>query len=284
MLLCPSIKLRSDKRCMWESSLRGNSRIIGASERDATDPAALKRSARRASKKTESIPADGHSTSVKGSTLQQQRKDSIPTGTADEWIDNAEFRSALSLLRANVISLCLRVGIPPSGLWPQEALLLNMDVLRQHAVEKINTDESLQGAVGIESFTAPSKCVFVDEDEENLTRQISSIGTTATTLASGGITSSDANKSQPAKAFEFNPIQHQLTYRYRTHRLNQLMVDLSARQHDRATEVADDDLEIIQHSNEWQKDGHIHIPIAQISQNVKQGDPKDCDWDLVDEV
>lgn len=45
---------------------------------------------------------------------------------------NPEFPKALMLLRADVVSLCLKVGLHPSKLWPSEAMLLNLKLLEEH--------------------------------------------------------------------------------------------------------------------------------------------------------
>ena len=56
----------------------------------------------------------------------------------DEWIDNPSFLMALSLFRANVITLCLRCDIEGSALWPHEAILLNLGVLHSKCIQEVN--------------------------------------------------------------------------------------------------------------------------------------------------
>lgn len=66
------------------------------------------------------------------------RKDDNDGNMNDEWIPNPSFPMALSLFRANVISLCLRSGIEGSSLWPHEAILLNLDLLHSKCLGEGN--------------------------------------------------------------------------------------------------------------------------------------------------
>ena len=52
------------------------------------------------------------------------------------WIANSSFSSAMALLRANVITLCLRTGIMPEKLYPSEAILLNLHVLHRFCIDQ----------------------------------------------------------------------------------------------------------------------------------------------------
>lgn len=45
---------------------------------------------------------------------------------AEGWVLNTVFLEALALLRADVVCLCLKVGVPLPSLWPAECLLLNL--------------------------------------------------------------------------------------------------------------------------------------------------------------
>lgn len=45
-------------------------------------------------------------------------------------IPNPSFPDAVLLLRANILSLCLRLGVPRNDLWPPQALLLNLHELQ----------------------------------------------------------------------------------------------------------------------------------------------------------
>ena len=50
---------------------------------------------------------------------------------------NNSFQSALSLLQANVLALCLKAGISPTDMWPPLAMLPNICVLRHYCYEKL---------------------------------------------------------------------------------------------------------------------------------------------------
>ena len=45
---------------------------------------------------------------------------------------NDTFEQALTLLRADVVFLCLQSALPAAMLWPSEAILLNLDLLQRH--------------------------------------------------------------------------------------------------------------------------------------------------------
>jgi hypothetical protein len=45
---------------------------------------------------------------------------------------NPEFRLAVSLLGADAVYLCLQIGIPPSSLFPEAAVLLNLHVMYRY--------------------------------------------------------------------------------------------------------------------------------------------------------
>lgn len=49
---------------------------------------------------------------------------------------NKTFPLALSLLRANIVALCLRAGMRPSTLYPPQALLLNLSLLHSYCLEQ----------------------------------------------------------------------------------------------------------------------------------------------------
>lgn len=52
------------------------------------------------------------------------------------WSPNVEFASGLTLLQANVIHMCLALGVTPDSLWPPQALLLNLRVLNEFCLSK----------------------------------------------------------------------------------------------------------------------------------------------------
>lgn len=53
---------------------------------------------------------------------------------------NKSYQSALSLLQADVLILCLKCGLPPETLWPAPAILLNLHVLHDFCVKKAKND------------------------------------------------------------------------------------------------------------------------------------------------
>jgi hypothetical protein len=59
----------------------------------------------------------------------------------DYWNDNTsnddQFSIALQLLQNNVVSLCVRAGVPVDRLWPAEAILLNLHALWEHCQTNI---------------------------------------------------------------------------------------------------------------------------------------------------
>lgn len=75
-------------------------------------------------------------------------------GTQGDWILNPSFSVALSLFRANVITLCLRCGIEGSTLWPHEAILLNLDTLHKKCIleSDLNDPSSAQYQSKFNSF------------------------------------------------------------------------------------------------------------------------------------
>ena len=50
-----------------------------------------------------------------------------------------DFATCMQLLQNNVVALCIRSGVQVSEMWPAEALLLNLDLLRIHLSSQ--TDE-----------------------------------------------------------------------------------------------------------------------------------------------
>ena len=59
-----------------------------------------------------------------------------------DWVVNPSFSVALSLFRANVITLCLRCGIEGSALWPHEAVLLNLNLLHMKCLEEAEANDA----------------------------------------------------------------------------------------------------------------------------------------------
>ena len=58
------------------------------------------------------------------------------------WIINPDFASGLLLLQANVVHLCLTIGLSPQDLWPPQALLLNMHLLYRFCLSKTMQKET----------------------------------------------------------------------------------------------------------------------------------------------
>jgi hypothetical protein len=54
------------------------------------------------------------------------------SSSGSEWATNDEFHVALALFRADIVALCMRAGVAAGALWPPEAILLNLHVLREH--------------------------------------------------------------------------------------------------------------------------------------------------------
>lgn len=92
-------------------------------------------------------------------------------GTQGDWILNPSFSVALSLFRANVITLCLRSGIEGSVLWPHEAILLNLDVLQKKCVleSELNDPSSTQYQLKFNSYVQfpTSDIDFNDNDDHD---------------------------------------------------------------------------------------------------------------------
>jgi hypothetical protein len=59
-----------------------------------------------------------------------------------DWVVNPSFSVALSLFRANVITLCLRCGIEGSSLWPHEAVLLNLNLLHMKCIQEAEANDA----------------------------------------------------------------------------------------------------------------------------------------------
>ncbi len=52
------------------------------------------------------------------------------------WQENPHFGDALMLLRADVITLCIKAGVKVQNMWPSEFLLLNLEVLHQYCMNR----------------------------------------------------------------------------------------------------------------------------------------------------
>ena len=75
---------------------------------------------------------------------------------SEGWSPNAKFPLALALLRADVLALCLLMGLPAQSLWPPEALLLNLVLIR-------DTCSSRAGASGEGGGSDGGRAVEGDE-------------------------------------------------------------------------------------------------------------------------
>ena len=52
-----------------------------------------------------------------------------------------DFATCMQLLQNNVVALCIRAGVQVSEMWPAEALLLNLDLLRIHLCSQIDENK-----------------------------------------------------------------------------------------------------------------------------------------------
>lgn len=72
---------------------------------------------------------------------------------------NPAFVSGLTLLQANIVTLCLKVGLHPECLWPVQAMLLNLNLLHQHCIMILQSSNSRP---------------FIDSDYPEITHNLSS--------------------------------------------------------------------------------------------------------------
>ena len=52
-----------------------------------------------------------------------------------------DFATCMQLLQNNVVALCIRAGVQVSEMWPAEALLLNLDLLRIHLCSQVDENK-----------------------------------------------------------------------------------------------------------------------------------------------
>ena len=83
-------------------------------------------------------PSAPSSSSCKNPARRSNKKneDQEVESTQGDCAQNPSFSAALSLFRANVISACLRCGVPGTALWPHEAILLNLDLLHKKCLQE----------------------------------------------------------------------------------------------------------------------------------------------------
>ena len=83
-------------------------------------------------------PTAPSSSSCKTSARRSNKnnEDQEMESTQGDCAPNPSFSAALSLFRANVISACLRCGVPGTALWPHEAILLNLDLLHKKCLQE----------------------------------------------------------------------------------------------------------------------------------------------------
>lgn len=68
---------------------------------------------------------------------------------------------SLSLLRVNVIGLCVQSGINPKQLWPSQCILLNLHLLYQHCQVKCN--ESIQVISDVSDHVSPDGSIVYSQ-------------------------------------------------------------------------------------------------------------------------
>lgn len=76
-------------------------------------------------------------TDSKRTLRQELRREKESSKSSSESLVNRKFSSAVSLLRANVVSLCLRAGLEPEALQPPPCLLLNLHLLHRFCIDKV---------------------------------------------------------------------------------------------------------------------------------------------------
>lgn len=67
---------------------------------------------------------------------------SSASSSSDGLSPDDEFATGLQLLQNDVVALCIRAGVQVSDMWPAEALLLNLHVLRIHLEKELKEEES----------------------------------------------------------------------------------------------------------------------------------------------
>ncbi len=74
-----------------------------------------------------------------------------PAASDDKHIVNPAFPQALTLLQADVVSLCMHAGIPPEFLWPPPAMLLNLHELFVLCVKCVKKNSAISSAAAAAS-------------------------------------------------------------------------------------------------------------------------------------
>lgn len=100
-------------------------------------------------------------------TRHRRRYALAPPEAAASKPDHDAFATALHLLQNNVTHVCVKAGVPASDLWPAEAILLNLIVLRDRARDELaksaGNDKLLQE---LPHATASSSDAAPDDDTD----------------------------------------------------------------------------------------------------------------------
>lgn len=91
-----------------------------------------------------------------GSSIESLNPNGPSTQVFEDQIENSEFQFGLSLLRANILVLCIKSGIDPQKLYPPEALLLNLDLLQQETIKYVSLHDSISTKMENHQYTYAS--------------------------------------------------------------------------------------------------------------------------------
>jgi hypothetical protein len=121
--------------------------------------------------KSHSSHQDTSSSAYPSSSSSTQGTSSPPNDSHNETnpqeaIENPEFQFGLSLLQANILVLCIKSGVDPRSLYPPEAMLLNLDLLQQQAIQHISLNDLSHTASS--TTTATESTDDPNTNDENL--------------------------------------------------------------------------------------------------------------------
>lgn len=107
---------------------------------------------------TESLSSSSGSSSNKH--IWHSISDVSANSSTSPWRLNTSFKHSITLLQANIIMLCIRIGIDPTKLWPPEGILLNINEILLFLLSKAKANAS-RGCSDINSEIPNSEDVIL---------------------------------------------------------------------------------------------------------------------------
>lgn len=129
-----------------------------------------------------------------------------PDGEVVQYSVNPNFSTAVVLLQADIIELCLRAGLQGEELWPPEAMLLNLYLLQKRCEGIVQRNRHLLSTASMGEVTNCPVAMYVELPQASRAYEEEVLSTVADRYGSGAkVRASTRERAEEQQLLQANP-------------------------------------------------------------------------------